>query len=132
MKNNLIAEAENTTGIGSLKPVSDARAPEEITPTGEGFLASLETYLGDIIGVITILATLFFIVYAFLAAFEWVTSGGDSGKVAKARDRLIWSTLGLILVVATYAIIGLIGSLVGIDILEPAQLINSIVPGTTN
>ena len=128
MKNNLIAEAsEGTTGIGSLKPVSDARAPEELT--NEGFLDSLELYLGDIIGVITILATLFFIVYAFLAAFEWVTAGGDSSKITKARDRLIWSTLGLILVVATYAIIGLIGSLVGVNILEPAQLINSIVPG---
>lgn len=128
MKNNLIAEA-NETGIGSIKPVSDARAPKEITETGEGFLESLEVYLGDIIGVITILATLFFIVYAFLAAFEWTTAGGDSGKVAKARDRLIWGTLGLILVVAAYAIVGLIGSLVGIDILEPAALINSVVPG---
>ena len=128
MKNNLIAA--DTTGIGSLQPVSDARAPEAVTKEGTFVLRSLETYLGDIIGVITILATLFFIVYAFLAAFEWVTSGGDSGKVAKARDRLIWSTLGLILIVASYAIVGLIGSLVGINILEPAELIKSVVPGT--
>lgn len=122
---NLLSQAN----IGSIEPITDARAPKDLT--SEGVTTSLETYLSDIIGIITILATLFFIVFAFLSAFEWITAGGDSGKIAKARDRLIWSTLGLILVVATYAIVGLIGTLVGIDLLNPGELIQTIVPGGT-
>ncbi len=115
--------------IGSIEPISEARAPEIVNSTGEGFLASLELYIGDIIGALTALAALFFIVYSFLAAFEWATAGGDSGKVEKAKNRFIWGTLGLVLIVASYSIVGLIGSLVGISILDPAELINNIVPG---
>jgi hypothetical protein len=113
--------------IGSIDPVTKARAPE--TLDGAGFLGSLELYVSDAIGIITTLATLFFIVYAFLAAFQWTTAGGDSGKIEKAKNRFIWGTLGLILIVASYAIIGLVGSLIGISILNPAELIQTLVPG---
>lgn len=110
--------------IGSIQPISEARAPKSLD--GAGFISSLELYISDIIGLITALATLFFIVYSFLAAYEWVTAGGDSGKVEKAKNRFMWGTLGLVLIVATYSIIGLIGSLVGISILDPGAMINSI------
>lgn len=113
--------------IGSIEPVTTARAPK--TLTSEGFIASLELYIGDIIGAITVLAVLFFVVYSFLAAFEWATAGGDSSKIEKAKNKFVWGTLGIILIVASYAIIGLIGSLIGIDILNPGELINNIIPG---
>ncbi len=114
--------------IGSIQPVTEARAPKSLD--GAGFIDSLELYISDIVGTITALAVLFFIVYSFLAAYEWVTAGSDSGKVEKAKNRFIWGTLGLILIVATYAILGLIGTLVGISVLEPGELINNIVPKT--
>jgi hypothetical protein len=112
--------------IGRIEPITEARAPEGVE--AEHFTDSLEIYIGDILGIITILAALFFIVHAFLAAFQWVTSGGDSGKVTKARDRLTWSTLGLILIVATYSILGLIGGLIGFSILEVGEMIEKVSP----
>lgn len=112
--------------IGEIQPITEARAP--VGSEREDFTASLETYISDILGIITVLAALFFIVYAFLAAFQWVTSGGDSGKVTKARDRLMWSTLGLILIVATYSILGLIGGLIGFSILNVEELIEMVSP----
>lgn len=112
--------------IGSIEPITEARAPE--TLDNAGFTASLELYISDIIGAITILAVLFFIVYSFLAAYEWVTAGSDSGKVEKSKNRFIWGTLGLILIVASYAIIGLIGSLIGISILNPGELLQNVIP----
>lgn len=121
-----------TANIGSIQPVTDARTPQltgNAQNVNQSFINSLETYVSDIIGVITILAALFFIVYAFTAGFEWVTAGGDSGKVGKARDRLLWSTLGLVLIVAAYSIIGLIGSLVGLNLLDLSKMINNIIPG---
>jgi hypothetical protein len=116
--------------IGKIETITDSRAPETLTK--EGFIASLELYIGDIIGAITVLAGLFFIVYAFLAAFQWVTAGDDSGKVEKAKNRFVWGTLGLILIVASYAIIGLIGSLIGISILEPGTMLNNIIRDGSN
>lgn len=115
--------------IGEIETITTARSPESLGGGREGFIASLELYIGDIIGAITVLAGLFFIVYAFMAAFQWVTAGDDSGKIEKAKNRFIWGTLGLILIVASYAIIGLIGSLIGISILDPGTMLNNIIPG---
>lgn len=112
--------------IGKIEPITEARRPAG--DEAKDFTDSLEIYISDILGIITILAALFFIVHAFLAAFQWVTSGGDSGKVTKARDRLTWSTLGLILIVATYSILGLIGGLVGLSILDIGELIRNVDP----
>jgi hypothetical protein len=115
--------------IGSIQPVSGARQPANLE--NATVLSTLELWVSDIVGVITILGTLFFIVYAFTAAFAWITAAGDKGKIEKAKDRLVWSTLGLILIVATYAIIGLIGGIVGLELLEPAKLLQEVIPGNS-
>jgi hypothetical protein len=119
--------AQGTVPLGSIEPVTDFRQPESLEDGA--VLSTLELWISDIIGVLTILASLFFIVYAFIAAFNWVTAGGDKGKIEKAKDRLVWGTLGLILIVASYAIIGLIGGIIGLEILEPAKMIQEIIPG---
>jgi hypothetical protein len=46
-----------------------------------------------------------------MAAFEWISSGDDSSGVEKARNRFLNATIGLILLVSSYAIVGFIGSL---------------------
>ncbi len=57
------------------------------------------------------MGALLVILFYVIAAFEWLTSGGDSGKLEKARNRFIHTTIGLILLVASFAIIGLMGDL---------------------
>ena len=44
-------------GIGSIQPITQARAPK--TMDGAGFTSSLELYISDIVGLITALAALF-------------------------------------------------------------------------
>jgi len=124
---SFIVRAEGTS-IGSFKPVTENRQPTDLT-SSSNVLGALEGWVSDIVGLITILATLFFIVYAFIAAFNWITAAGEKGKIEKAKDRLIWSTLGLILIVATYAIIGLIGGIIGLELLKPADMLQSVIPG---
>ena len=123
--NNLLAQSVD---IGSIEPVTTARQPADLE--NANVLSTLELWISDIIGVITVLGTLFFIVYAFIAAFNWITAAGDKGKIEKAKDRLVWSTLGLILIVASYAIIGLIGGIIGLELLQPAEMIQQIIPVT--
>lgn len=109
-----------------FQPVSDAYSQN--SNTNEGALSNLESFISTLIGVITVVAALFFIVNFLLAALSWVTAGGDSGKISSARDRMVQSMIGLIVVVAAYAIVGLIGSVVGLDILNPAKTLQSIIP----
>ncbi len=118
--------AISTTNIGSIQPVTEARIPAALDTAG--VTTSLETYISDIIGLVTIGAALVFIVYIFIAAFEFLTAGGDSGKTAKATSKFTNSIVGLVLVVASYMIIGLIGNLIGIPILNPGEMIGEIIP----
>jgi magnesium-transporting ATPase (P-type) len=101
----------------------------------EGALSNLETMISNGITALTVLAGIFFIFYFFMGAFFWISAGGDSGKVQKARDQMINATIGLIVVVAAYAVVGLIGTVVGLPILTPAATLRTIIPpapGTGN
>ncbi len=42
-------------------------------------------------------------------AIEWITAGGDSSKVGKARDKITQSIIGLVVLVGSFVIISYIG-----------------------
>ncbi len=44
-------------------------------------------------------------------AFEWLTSGSDPKGVEKGRSRIVNATIGLILLVSTFTIVGFVGNL---------------------
>ncbi len=90
---------------------------------------NIETLISNVFGFLTIVGAIFFIVSFLIAAMEWITSGGDAGKLTNSRNKMMQGILGLIILVAAYGIIGLIGSLIGIKLLEPALLLESITPG---
>jgi hypothetical protein len=60
--------------------------------------------------VITV-GALMVIVFFVWGGIEWISAGGDTAKVQKARDRLTQSAIGLIVLVASFSIIGLLSSL---------------------
>jgi len=116
----LLAQAANFgTGIQPVSPVYSPSADPA---------ANLEVIISTGLGVMTVVGGLFFVVYFFLGALKWVTAGGDSGKVGKARDEMIQGVIGLIILVAAYAIVGLIGTIIGIDLLNVADTIEQIRP----
>ena len=80
------------------------------------------------ITVATALGALFFIVQFILAAIAWISAGGDSGKIEKARNNMMNGAMGLIILVSAYAAIGLIGNVLRIDILNFGQQISNIIP----
>lgn len=51
------------------------------------------------------------IIFFIWGAFEWITSGGDKGKVENARNRITQAVIGLVVLVGSYAIIGFIGEI---------------------
>ena len=116
----LIAES-----LGTIQPPS--KAYSEGSATGGTAISNLEGFISAIIGMLTILAGLFFIVYFILGAFKWLSAGGDSSKVQKARDQIVQGVIGLIVVVAAFSIIGLIGTVLGLNLLRPGQEIMNLV-----
>ena len=50
------------------------------------------------------------------AAIDWISSGGDSSKVTKSRDRIIQSVVGILILSASYAIWRLVvGEFLGVN-----------------
>lgn len=111
-----------------IQPVVENKFTEGATT--DPFI-NLETVISFSIGFITILAGIFFIFQFVTASFSMVTTGGDVSKLNAARDKMLHGVLGLIIVVASYAIIGLVGTIVGLDLLSPAEQLEMIIPGQT-
>ncbi len=84
--------------------------------------------MSNVIAIVTALASLMFIYYFIMAAISWINSGGDSGKLQTARNQMLNAVLGLVLLVASYAIVGLIGTLFGLDLLNPGKVLKGLVP----
>ena len=51
------------------------------------------------------LGALAVIVYFLLGAFEWITSEGDSGKLEKARSKIMNAVIGLVILVSSFVIL---------------------------
>jgi len=84
-----------------------------------GVQAGLGTLLSNLITTITVVGGLAFVVYFSLGALEWITAGGDKTKVSGAQTQMTQATIGLIAIVASYFIIGIVGAVLGLDILRP-------------
>lgn len=60
--------------------------------------------IGRIINILLGLLGIVFFIYVLWAGFIWMTAGGDPTKVKKATDMLIQGTIGLVIILAAYAI----------------------------
>jgi len=57
------------------------------------------------------IGALMVLVYFLWGAIEWISAGGDSGKIEKARNRITQSILGLVILISAFVIIGFISNL---------------------
>lgn len=128
MTNNLIAQAKatlipvitNPAGLGGYVPEWD--------PTKPNYKERLAVILSNVIGFLTIVAGLWFMIQFILGAVSWISAGGDKGKTTQAKDKLTESVIGLAIVVGAYAIAGLIGVILGLDFLNIGAALSIIKP----
>jgi len=87
-----------------------------IQPTGPSdATAKLETIISQVIGVLTIVAVIYFAIQVILAGYAYITSEGDEKKMESARKRLTEGVLGLIIVVIAVGLSALLANLAGIS-----------------
>lgn len=72
---------------------------------------TLMTWLLQVALIVSVLLVLFQLVYA---GVNWITSGGDKGKTDSARSRIVAAIIGLVIVVASWAIFLFVLQLLGI------------------
>jgi len=79
----------------------------------------LGTLLSNLITTITVVGSLAFVVYFTIGGLKWITAGGDKAKVSEAQTQMTQAAIGLIVIVVSFFIIGIVGAVLGIDILNP-------------
>ena len=103
---------------------------EGIGPYGRGGSDSPDLFtevLTRIIGILTIIAGIWFIFLLLSGGIEWMSSGGDKGKLASARSKMFSGAIGLAIVVAALFIAEIFGGLVGMtDILNPGGQLDAL------
>lgn len=116
--------SQSSEPLGPIEGVSNSFQDVNIN----NYQLRLTTLISSVYGFLTIVAGLAFILWFVLGAIDWIMSGGDKAKVEGARNKMTSAAIGLIIVVASYAIVGIVGQVVGFDILNPTDTIQQLGP----
>ena len=92
----------------------------------EGSTSAVEKLISNVLIVLTIVGGLAFAIYFLLGGINWITAGGDKGKIDKAKGMMTNGAIGMIVIAVSYAITWIVGKALGIDILNPGAIINAI------
>jgi hypothetical protein len=111
---------------GGLGPIAEALC--NITKDNGAEQTGIYTnkVISGIIGFFTIVSGLWFGIQMILGGVDWINSAGDKGKLETARNKIVYAIIGFGVVVAAYIIIGLVGTMMGVQILNPGEIINGI------
>ena len=118
MKKNIKFYLSSVAATGSLtlplavmaqnsNPFQNARDLAGETAGNAGIEAGgndLPTIVGNIINIVLSFLGILLLLFFLYAGFLWMTAGGDDGKVKLARSYMMNAVIGLIIIVAAYAI----------------------------
>ncbi len=79
---------------------------------------SFGALIGQIMSIAMTIAAILLLLYFVWGAIEWAASGGDKSKIEKARGRISNAITGIIVLSSTAAVIMIVQSFLGIEILK--------------
>lgn len=104
MNHQLLAAITNTAVPGGSSP----------TDSPKQFAVTVATLWQTII----IMGGLAFILFFLLGGIEWITAGGDKGKIEEARNKITQGLIGLAVLAASYVIVKFIETAIGLNLLN--------------
>ncbi len=90
-------------------------------------LNNILTIVSSVIGMLTIVASIWFLFMILFAGYEWTSAGGDTKKIATARDRIVHAFIGLVIVVGAWSLTAVVGQFFGFNTLvDPGAFIKNL------
>lgn len=74
----------------------------------DAFAADIGVLFNNILTFVFIIAALLVFFYLIWGGIDWITSGGDKGQTEKARNKITAAIVGLIVLLASFAILQLV------------------------
>jgi len=110
---NILAQAPTQIPLDFVQIGQDGlQGSVETADFGLGF----GNWLGNIFGIIMVIALLILLGMLVIGAMGWLTSGGDSSKLENARNRMVHAVIGILILASVLAIFMFVQYLLGIDI----------------
>ena len=85
--------------------------------------------ISKIIGIMTVVAGIWFFFMMIVGAYGFLSAGGDAKKIEESTKKITSALIGLIVIVLAYALVSLIGRILGFEILNPQDIIKLLGPG---
>jgi hypothetical protein len=122
--------AQNAIDLGPIGGSGFGKVNESDLGTGLSArpLEIISNIISGVIGFMTVAAAIYFIFMFLIGGYTWMTSMGDKHRLEEARDRIVNALIGLVIVVAGWAILALVGQFFGIDTLlnNPQKMIDNL------
>jgi len=115
--------AQNPHNIGS--PINGIGPLGGPTATNNAF-DTFNNVLTLAVGVITVIASIWFLFILITGALGVMSAGGDKGKIEENRQKLFTGIIGLIIIISALFIANIVGTVIGINILNPGGILESI------
>lgn len=96
--------------------------------SGTAALTQVTGAISSIIGFMTIVGSIWFMFQLLFGGYEWISSAGDTKKLATARQRIMHGFFGLVIIIAAWIILAVVGQFFGYDILvgNPGAIIQQL------
>jgi hypothetical protein len=118
-----LAPSGGFTGFGPL-----GNLPEK----SDGIVI-LTGFISKVIGILTIIAIIWFVFTFIAGAIGYMSAGGDKAAIESARKKIVNGVIGLVLVIISVFVVSLIGYLIGIpDILNITALFAKVAGQNAN
>jgi CHASE2 domain-containing sensor protein len=88
------------------------QTPSQISGMGTG-AAGINTLLDNVVGIFFAAAGMAFIIMFVWGAVQMILSGGDKEAVSKARGKITWAIIGIVLMSISYLILYLLQTITG-------------------
>lgn len=98
----------------TLPQFGKVKAPGDI-PTGG--INPIDNLLRTGVTILIISAIVLSLAFIVIGGIQWIVSGGDKAGVESARNKIVYSVIGLIIVFFSYFVIRVIGYMFGVNLI---------------
>lgn len=86
--------------------------PPAVAALGFG-ATGISRVLSNLVTIIFSAAMVVFLLMVVFSGFQWITSGGEKENIAKARGRLTWAVVGIVILALAFVFLRVIGQITG-------------------
>lgn len=126
MLNKFLAQISTPLDLGPFRGLGPLGGENNPLTTKEAAVSTFTKFISTVIGVMTIIAFIWFIFQLFIGAIAWLGSGGDKAKLQEAQKKITTAFIGLIIVISAIFLIKIFSVIFGIDFLNLTNLINTL------